>query len=78
VLGRARCIATDRNGADVRADERLSFAAMAEADRQLAKRRLSGLIGDTASLEKICWPNHPAVGFIPSHSSFTRQSFTGD
>src|SRR5436305_6511304 len=32
--GHARGVAAERNGADVRADERLPFGALAEADRQ--------------------------------------------
>src|SRR5215211_4486762 len=38
LLGRARCLAAERNGPDVLADERLPFGALAEAHLQPTKR----------------------------------------
>src|ERR1700731_4977599 len=44
LLGRATCVTARRNGPDVRADERLPFGALAEADLQPTKRRPPVLI----------------------------------
>src|ERR1700732_1331947 len=38
LLGRARCVAAERNGPDVLADECLPFGALAEADLQPTNR----------------------------------------
>ena len=40
----SKCVTAERNGPDVLADERLPFGALAEADRQPAKRSLPVLI----------------------------------
>jgi hypothetical protein len=49
VLDRARCVTAGRNGADVRADERLPFGPLAEADLR-ATKRLPVLTGGETSI----------------------------
>jgi hypothetical protein len=44
LLGRARSLAARRHGADVRADERLPFGAVAEADLEAAKASTEGVL----------------------------------
>ena len=41
MLGRATCVAAERDGLDVCADERVPFGALAEVDLRQAKRRPS-------------------------------------